>query len=415
MTAALVEGLHEFLTDTRGIVLLRATDLSAACVDHGDIDLMVSTAALPELLDTLDDVAVSRGLHYRLRRSGPQKLGVELFSKDMAHSVKLDLWEQLWQIFGGQSFLTFEDVEPALEAVGGLLPRLPAVLEASVYVQHLAVKNRDPSLPANAQRLLDLAQRCAHDAEMAAALAGLRSRGEVSADAVEVAETRLRRYCDPNLKKRGRSTRRRTLAQRALRRRVANRTLDAAALVGVDGCGKTSLGGAVAAQLGFDTFLSKDAYRRSPLFRGIYKANRLTLRLPYEPIDNLLTPLTFAVAAQRLPKVVSRWTVLDRYLGDFLVVDRKSDQPRFSHLIRLLSWFHRPCQVVHIRAEWSTISSRKEEFSEKGHAWYDKSMLGYYRSLPVLDYLAFCNDDALESAAKALTRFFSASHPGNAA
>ena len=101
--------------------------------------------------------------------------------------------------------------------------------------------------------------------------------------------------------------------------------------------------------------------------------------------------------------------VLDRYLGDFLVVNRKSEQPRFSRLTRLLTKFHRPCQIVHIRGSWSTVSSRKNEVSEKGHQWYDEAMMRHYSSQPVFDYLAFRNDGDLESAVEALKIFVAGS------
>jgi thymidylate kinase len=413
MTTELLDSLVEILADARRTVLLRETDL-AACVDHGDIDLLVAVDAVPALLDRVDEVASARGLHYRLRRSGPQKVGVQLFSADMTHSVKLDLWEQLWQIFGGRSFLVFEDVESSVLADDGPLPRLPAVLEAAIYVQHLAVKARNPSEHANAARLAGMAERCADDRALADALEGCATATEVPTATVTLAENRLRSASGESLERRGAATRRRTIPQRLHRRRLERRTLGASALVGVDGCGKTSLGEIVADRLGLRTYLTKDAYRRSWLFRGIYKINRSTFKRPYEPIDNLLTPLTHATAAWRLPRVADDDTVLDRYLGDFLVVDRKSDRPRFSRVTALLSNVHRPCRVIHIRASWATISSRKDEVSEKGHQWYDQSMLRYYRSLPVMDYVAFRNDGELAPAADALERFMVSARPGTA-
>ena len=226
MTASLLQGLDDILEDAQCVVLLRETEIGEACVDEGDIDLLVSARAMSGLLDTIDTVAASRGLHYRLRRSGPQKIGAELFSADMAHSIKLDLWEQLWQVFSGRSYLTFEDVQDLIEVGDGSLPRLPAVLEASIYIQHLAVKGRDPSQPINAERLSHLALRCADDRELAEVLSSSPLSVRLLPDVVLVAENRLRRICGDGLERRARATRRRTLLHRAERRRLEHRALD---------------------------------------------------------------------------------------------------------------------------------------------------------------------------------------------
>lgn len=405
MTTSLLQGLTDILERGGDAVLLRETELGPSCVDRGDVDLLVAADAMPTMLDIIDEVAALRDLHYRLQRSGPHKTGVALFSVDMAHSIRIDLWVQLWQIFGGRSYLTYEDVAGFAVDTGGPVRCLPADLEAAVYIQHLAIKGRDPTFPSNAERLSGLLRRCSDHAPLAEALERILTTGQIDKSALRTAEQQLRGQCGEQLEERGKITRRKSVLGRVRRRRLEHRRLNAVALVGVDGCGKTSLGEAVAEALDYDTFLAKNAYRRSLVFRGIYKANRHTLRLPYEQIDNMLTPLTYAVASYRLPKIVSDQTVLDRYLGDFLIVDRKSDEPRLSGIAGLLANLHRPCTTIHIRASWSTIASRKNEVSEKGHAWYDLTMLRHYRSQPVVDYLAFRNDGELAPAATALTEF----------
>ena len=397
MTGALLDGLLEILDEGSEFVLLRETDLGPGCVNRGDIDLLVAAESIPALLDTIDAVSTRRGLHYRLRRSGPQKVGVALYSSAMTDSIRIDLWVQLWQIFGGRSYLTYEDVAEVTVADDSPVPRLPVDLEASLYVQHLAMKKRDPSRPANAERLAGLVRRGASGDEMTETVEHVLATGNVDPSAVKTAEQRLRRYCGDRLERRGGATRRRTMLRRARRRRMERRTLNTIALVGVDGCGKTSLGEGVADALGYDTLLTKRAYRRSLLFRGIYYANRRTFRRPYELIDNALAPVAYAVAAQRLPKIVSDHTLLDRYLGDFLVVDRKSERPRFSRLTGLLANVHRPCTIIHVRASWSSVRSRKNEVSKKGHEWYDRAMRHHYRSQPVFDYFAFRNDEGIRS------------------
>lgn len=405
MTTSLLQGLSDILERGGDAVLLRETELGPGCVDRGDVDLLVAAAAIPTMLDIVDEVAAEWNLHYRLQRSGPRKIGVAIFSADMAHSIRIDLWVQLWQIFGGRSYLTYEDVARFAVDTDGPVRRLPADLEAAVYIQHLAIMDRDPTSPSNAERLSGLLHRCSGHPVLAEALERILTTGQIDRSAIRTAEQQLRGRCGEQLEGRGRITRRQSVLGRARRRWFEHRRLNGVALVGVDGSGKTSLGGAVAEALDYDTFPAMNAYRRSLVFRGIYKANRYTPRLPYETIDNMLTPLTYAIAAYRLPKIVSDHTVLDRYLGDFLIVDRKSDQPRLSRIARLLANFHRPCTTIHIRASWSTIESRKDEVTEKGHAWYDLTMLRHYRSQPVVDYVAFRNDGELEPAAAALTKF----------
>jgi hypothetical protein len=397
MTTSLLRALADILERAGETVLLRETELGPDCIDRGDIDLLVAAHALPTILDIIDDVAAERDIHYWLQRSGPHKTGVALFSADMSHSIRIDLWVQLWQVFGGRSYLTYEDVARFAVDTDGPLQRLPADLEAAVYVQHLAIMDRDPTISANAERLAGLVRRCSSHVELAEALERILTTGRI--------DKHLRDQCGEAIEARGRVTRRRSVLGRARRRWLEIRTLDAVALVGVDGCGKTSLGDAVAEALDYDRLPAMNAYRRSLLFRGIYKANRLTLKRPYETIDKILAPVTYAVAACRIPKLVSAHTVLDRYLGDFLIVDRKSDEPRLSRFAVVLGNFYRPCKTIHIRASWATIANRKNEVTEKGHAWYDVATLRYYRSQPVVDYLAFRNDGSIGPAAAALTEY----------
>lgn len=404
-TAMLLQGLTDVLERAGDLVLLRETDLGPSCVDRGDIDLLVAADALPTMLDIIDELTAEHGLHYRLQRSGADKVGVALYSSDMAHSIRMDLWVRLRQILGGRSYLTFEDVAEFTIGTGSPVPRLPADLEAAIYIQHLAIKRRDPSTPASAERLASLRRRCSRHSALAAALDRIQATGQVDELATRTAEQELVGRCGKRLETRARNALWSGAPARAHRRWLERRRLGAVAFVGVDGCGKTSLGEAVAEALGRSVVLAKDAYRRSLVFRGIYKANRLTLGLPYESIDDVLAPLSYVIAAHRLPKIVSDHTVLDRYLGDFLVTDRKSDQPRLSRGARVLAPLYRPCAIVHIRASWSTIESRKKEVSERGHAWYDTAMLHHYRSQPVLDYLVLRNDGALAASAAALTAY----------
>ena len=300
MTTDLRRGLTDIVDATHRAALLRETNLESV-IDGGDIDLLVAADSIPSLLETVDEVAAARNLHYRLRRSGPQKVGVALYSADMAHSAQIDLWIELWQVFGGRSYLRYQDVEDMLVPGAGGLARLPTDLETAVYIQHLAIKGRNPAHPANNARLEDLRRRCADDQELSAALDRIVSTGILDPDSVHSAEARLRDRAGPGVERRGPVTRARRLPMRLRRHLLRRRSLDAVALVGVDGSGKTSLAEAAAVSLGLHTLLTKTAYRRSLLFRGIYKANRRTLRRPYEPIDDLLAPVTFAVAAAAGP------------------------------------------------------------------------------------------------------------------
>lgn len=406
MTTDLRTGLADIVEAADRAVLLRETDLGSV-IDTGDVDLLVATDSIPSLLDTIDAVAEARHLHYRLLRSGRHKIGVALYSVDVAHCARIDLWLELWQVFGGRAYLRYEDVEELVVRRPDGVPRLPADLEAAVYLQHLSVKGRDPSDPATTARLIGLRERGLDDPQLSERLDHIVSTGELDAGSVRAAEVHLRRRIGSRIERRGPITRLRRLPYRWRRRRLARRSLDVLALVGVDGSGKTSLGETAAASLGVDTLLTKKAYRRSLLFRGIYKANRHTIGRAYEWIDDRLAPLAFVVAARRLPGQAAPGTLLDRCLGDLLVVHRKSEQPRFSVLTALLRDLDRPCTIVHVRASWSTIAARKNEVSKGGHDWYDRSMRRFHLGQLVFDYVAFRNDADLASAAEALVRFVS--------
>jgi hypothetical protein len=153
MTTNLGAGLADIVQAADRAVLLRETDLGSV-IDTGDVDLLVAADSVPALLDTVDAVAEARGLHYRLLRSSPRKIGVTLFSVDLAHTARIDLWIELWQVFGGSSYLRYDDVQGMLVSGADGVAALPTDLEAAVYIQHLAVKGRNPADPACAARLV---------------------------------------------------------------------------------------------------------------------------------------------------------------------------------------------------------------------------------------------------------------------
>jgi hypothetical protein len=417
---ALVNALERIQEDGHGhrFALLRETALGTAAVDAGDVDLLGGRGDVDALLVQLDDLCRELDLNLLVERTGPRKTRVSLYSGDLLHALHLDLWTDLWQLADGRRSLRWQDVVPLCRSVDGGFARMPLRLEVAVYLEHLRAKRKNLSSAGVRTRLDDYAAALAGGgteqdglgealASVAAAPPGALPE-ELLARASGILEQEL-----------GRRHRWRTPWRRledALRRGWARRSVPppgvrAVVLVGPDGIGKSTVGKAlVAAGVGWHEYvLGKSLYRRSLLFRTLYRLNRITgSRFTQERIDEALPVLAYLAAVVRLRRRLvasgGRGLVIDRFLADFLYVGRKADRAHFSRWAWLASVLYVSLPVVHLTAPHPVLSMRKQEISATGLTRFDREMTRFYARRPWVRYLRFTNAGSPEEAIRVLKR-----------
>jgi len=241
----LVAALHDLL-ETRHILpiaLLRETALDASCIDHGDIDLLLSGPALTALIRRAFVLSQDGRCHMRVLRESADKLQLELISVDLERRIVFDLWQNVWQIDGGERCLRFEDVSPCLTEREGPLLRMPPDLEVSVYVHHLATKRKDLQSPEVQMRLRHYESACiaAGFPELASWVDRLRGEHTVPRELIDQTSTLIRQATEERPWRRHEARPKPVRAGRVRSQWFTPRGAPLVAIVGCDGSGKTSL------------------------------------------------------------------------------------------------------------------------------------------------------------------------------
>ncbi|MBM4076164.1 MAG: hypothetical protein FJ267_11005, partial [Planctomycetes bacterium] len=132
----LLECLRNLPGDDLTLVLLRETPLDERCINHGDIDLLGTMAAVEGILARCYAWAQAGRCHFRVTRKKEGHVGLVLFSRCGQFRLHLDLWIDLWQLDGGRRGLRFADVAHLLPRDRSGYLRLPVSVEAAIYLHH---------------------------------------------------------------------------------------------------------------------------------------------------------------------------------------------------------------------------------------------------------------------------------------
>ena len=178
-------------------------------------------------------------------------------------------------------------------------------------------------------------------------------------------------------------------------------------VMGCDGAGKTTLAGALAERDPAirGVFTGKHLYRKSYLFKLLVIFVRPLLGQTREGFDERLAPLVYLRACwgMRIKHWRGRRLLIDRALPDFLYRHRKTDRPRFSVWRGLMGWAGLRVPTVHCVVDFDRVAQRKElEVTRAGHAAYNRDMFDTLARRTPSFYLAFNNDGTLEDSVAAL-------------
>ena len=378
-------------------------------IDNDDVDLLCNRKNIHRLFDKAFDWVKEGLCHIRITSRRMEKIQLTLISIDGKHRAVFDLWIHLWQINHGRNLLRFDICLPLLkDAVG--FARLPVDIEACLYIHHLVSKKKDLSKHKTKERLVNYQARCITEkhARIVALIDTIIASGiiapKVSASALSHIEELI------HSKKLWLLRLRRVVSKIRAVLIGPPRRSGLASIMGCDGVGKTTLIRELPSHLdkNVKTITGKHLYRKSILFKLAVIFIRPLLFQSRERFDESLAPLVYIRAAigLRLKSLLnrSRFCLVDRSIVDFLVLDRKTDNPRFSRFRRLTTVLGFRILNVHCMVDWNTVVQRKQEVTETGYAVYNMKMFRHFSRQTPTDYLLFNNDGGIEDSAAALAR-----------
>lgn len=390
-------------------IRLRGGGTELEAVDADDIDLLGTRESVHALLEAAFSWAREGLCHLRVKSTSRSKVGLHLISTDGNHRLDLDLWIELWQIDDRKLRLVYQDCAAAVLDPDTALQRLPVDLEAAVFTHHLVSKRKTISSPkqlARLERYATLCREASHDG-LAAELSACAASGSVgpALRAMTLASITSRLHTD----RAGRLRRRLASALSTAWFRPPGK-LRLLGMMGCDGCGKTTLCKRLAKDRGDirGTYTGKHLYRKWILYKLLVIFVRPLLFQGREKFDDTFAPLAYLLACirLRLKLLFTRRgiTLIDRSILDFLMVARKTDQPRFSRFIGLSSLFGVRLTHIHFIVPFERLKERKLEMTEAGHAIYDAEMFRRFSRRTPTDHLIFDNRGDLDASATALGR-----------
>lgn len=396
-------------------IQLRGEPLGPSAIDADDVDLLGSRESVRSLVAAAFSWARSGECHIRVVSRDSKKTCLSLISMNGLHRVDLDLWIELWQIDNRTRCLRYVDSEFLLPEPACSVRRFPVNVEAAIYVHHLVSKRKDLAGESAQGRLRNYEEVCraGGHAALAAALLEIRTIGTIDAAALRgVEEVRLPSSLPvvrplEKLLSKMRST---WLA--------GPRSMPLISVIGCDGAGKSTLAKhLVDAEDGIQGVLTgKHLYRKSWLYKLTVIFIRPLLFQNREKYDETLAPFVYLRACLglqiKLWKHRSGLRLIDRSISDFLMVDRKSDVPRFSRFHWLSKFFGKRIPVIHCVLPYARVMERKNEVTEAGHEAYDMGMFLDLSSRVPTDYVAFNNSGGLDesvAAAAAIIRWMKSS------
>lgn len=386
-------------------VQLRGEPLSPKAIDGGDVDLLGTRASVYALFDAVYGWVQQGECHARFVAMDGAKYKLFLYSCDGKHQVDFDLWVELRQLFNRSMMLVPEAALRLAAPQSVSLFRLPLALELSVYVHHIISKRRLACFTQGMYERFEAYAKASPDRALAAILEAVLQQQKVMPGLIQFSDETLKRF--PEL---CRPSRNGLFAKWKAARLAGPRSLKWLSLMGGDGCGKTTMAKALQHRLPervSGIYTGKHLYRKNLFFKLLVILVRPLLFQNREKFDETLAPLVYALACMRLRLGVwfasSKKTVLmDRSLVDFLMCNRKSDEPSFGHKEWLARVWGCRIPTVHFLVSYQRLAQRKQEMTLAGIAKYNHEMFRHFTQRVPTDYLLFNNDGGLELSADSL-------------
>ncbi len=405
-------------------IQLRGEPIDERRIDGDDVDLLGARESVNMLCDAACRWVQAGHAHLRVNARKPGKVEWWLFSTDGLHVARFDLWIELNQLDRGRLAIRHEDVAALVESPTGAIGRLPPAVEAGLYVHHLLCKRKDLAGESAQARLARYADelRKMNDAAMADAIGAIRESKRIAADQEAMALQRIVAAL-PQGTRLARARRGPLQWMGKLRSAwlAPPKRTSMISVMGCDGAGKTTLAHAVAPLLPqpATVFTGKHLYRKSILYKLAVIFIRPLLMRSRESFDETLAPLVYLRASLGLGIAHHRkgraagLTLIDRSPVDFLYVNRKTDEPRFSRWSWLSRCFGRRIRTVHCLVRFENVMKRKQEMTMTGHAAYDRDMFTHFTRQTPTDYIAFNNDGSVDESAQALAQLLQLAEKGS--
>ena len=393
--------ISKMLSGPWQLIQLRGELISAADINRGDVDFLASEESINALIAEAYTWVQNGYCHAHI---GARKFGKKvliLFSRDGLKSLRLDLWYVLPQLFGTKIPLTCEALQAAVENKENLsICRLKVDIEASIYLHHLRLKNKDLALNYINQRLEVYLGRCSETLVLEALQRTVENRQVNKQDLHATLKLILEAL-----------TVKQTPTKNNYKKRLQGGR-NMLCIMGCDGVGKTSLAMALAKRTSppAKSFRGKRLYRLSML----YKISLLLLRPIYpsrDLFDERFSGLIYlrACLGLTLKKLSNRNKIMiyDRSLADFLCLHRQTDKPRWSRYYPISNFLGQRTPTIHCIASFETVQERKQEITTAGHRLYDQMMFEHFSRQCPTEYTIFNNDNNFESSLKTLENIIS--------
>lgn len=386
-------------------VQLRGEAFGPEHIDGDDVDLLGSRESVTALIHRVFEWVRAGECHMRVVARDCFKTALSLISIDGLHRIDLDLWVELWQIDNRDSCLRFSDCESLLGKEDESITRFPLPVELAIYIHHLVSKKKDLNGDSARRRLLayeDAGRTSGHES-LAEAVAIIRLESAIHAKNLEPFDVIIGSSF-PN-RERGKAGHRR--AKFLSSWPGVPRSLSLVSVMGCDGAGKTTL----AKRLVEDhapvrgVLTGKHLYRKSWLYKlGVIFVRPLLFQ-SREKYDETIAPWVYLRACLglrlKLWKHRGQIHLIDRSTLDFLMVDRKSDVPRFSKFHWLSRFFGVRIPVIHCVLPYELVMQRKQEVTRAGHEVYDTLIFRDLSGRIPTDYVVFNNSGSLDESAAA--------------
>ncbi len=473
LLSLLNEWLNHFEPATVRPVLLRSIPTREELKSQAhDIDLLITRQQTRELLQKAFTATIDGRCHVQIEAKRRRKTQLILWNVDATERLIIDLWHE-WDQFASRRqslsasvLCTFVQRNEATEGAvdmavdresmrtsssdASLLnaaARLRPDLELALLVLHTHVKKQAVVSPVNRRRIESLlrslrAEDCLPHAVMALVesvrddfrqLKATGSSFTISRQTVVVAEGLLTELTSGSGSHAFATVRNSSWDWfSGLLRRTSWKVLSAysnvdVAFVGSDGCGKTSLTRLMSAAHSGQwlSVVARKLYRRSVLYPIASSVSRRIFGISRSEFDDRLAPL-IALRAMMACWLMLIWLrvcqlfvsqpkrlLLDRSPESMLIIERRTENPRFSWFSTLLERLAPPMRQVLLLVPYAVLSQRKQEITESAHRAYQQLLFDQMIRQSVASCVLVSNSASPLAALEVLEEILSLSPHGS--